>query len=50
MRQHPLDPLRGVVVDNHGIAPECQIQPTEKLGNFCYEPSLFSLDSCVEIK
>ena len=50
MRRYPkLNPLRGVVVDNHGIAPETQIQPTEKLGNLCYRPSLFPLDSRVEI-
>ena len=50
MQRHPLNPLRGIVVDDHGIAPESQIQPTEKLGNLCYEPSLFSLNSHVEIE
>jgi len=49
MQRHSLDPLRGVVVDNHGIAPESHIQPTEELGNLCYKPSLLPLDSRVEI-
>jgi len=45
MQRHPLDPLRGVVVDNHGIAPESQVQPMKKLGKFWDKPSLFILDS-----
>jgi len=44
MQRHPLDPLRGIVVDNHGIAPEIRIQPMVKLGNLYYKPFLFSLD------
>jgi len=44
MQRHPLDPLRGVVVDNHGIASESWIQPTEELEKRCYKPSLFPLD------
>ena len=45
MQRQPLDPLRGVIVDNHGITPESHIQPTEELGKLCYKPSLFALDS-----
>jgi len=45
MQRHSLDPLRGVIVDNHGIAPESRIQPMEKLGKLYYKPSLFLLHS-----
>ena len=36
--------LRGVVVDNYGVAPECGIQPTDELVKSCYKPFLFTLD------
>ena len=46
IQRHSSDPLRGVVIDNYGIAPGSRIQPTEeKLGKRCYKPSLFPLDS-----
>jgi len=44
MQRHPLDLLRGVVVDNYCIASKSRIQPTEKLGKRCNKPFLFSLD------
>jgi len=42
--QHLLDLLRGVVIDNYGVAPECRIQPTDELGKYRYKPFLFTLD------
>jgi len=47
----PLDVLQLVVVDNHSIAPKSGIQPgEEKLTKHYYKPSLFPLDSHMEIK
>jgi len=44
MQRHPSDTLRGVIVDNYGIASESWVQPTEELVKCCYKPSLFPLD------